>query len=68
MADVITLNLSLWSFYLKDMRLDTTEKLVILGDNNTVTLNLKNFKGEMNASYMYITEPPLLADVGDFNW
>ena len=50
------------------MRLDTTEKLVILGDNNTVTLNLQNFKGEMNASYMYITEPPLLADVGDFNW
>lgn len=50
------------------MRLDTSEKLVILGENNSVTLNLKNFKGEMNASYMYITEPPLLADVGDFNW
>ena len=22
----------------------------------------------MNASYMYITDPPLLADVGDFDW
>lgn len=22
----------------------------------------------MNATYMYITDPPLLADVGDFDW
>jgi hypothetical protein len=51
------------------MRIDnTSEKLVVLGDNNTVTLNLKNLKGEMTASYMYITDPPLLADVGDFVW
>ena len=41
---------------------------MILGENNTVILNLKNLKGEMNSSYMYITDPPLLADVGDFKW
>ena len=64
----MSINISLWEFYLKDMRLDTSEKLVILGENNSVTLNLQNFRGEMNASYMYITDPPLLADVGDFDW
>ena len=67
--DVVSLNISVWEFYLRDMRIDnTSEKLVVLGDNNTVTLNLKNLKGEMTASYMYITDPPLLADVGDFIW
>ena len=67
--NVVSLNVSVWEFYLRDMRIDnTSEKLVVLGDNNTVTLNLKNLKGEMTASYMYITDPPLLADVGDFVW
>lgn len=29
---------------------------------------LKDLKGEVNASYQYITDPPVLADVGDFDW
>jgi len=58
----------LWEFYLKDLRIDTSNKIVELGENNSVILNLQNFKGEVNGNYMYITDPPLLADVGDFDW
>lgn len=50
------------------MRIGTDEKLVILGEDNFMTLNLRNLTGEMNSSYMYITDPPVFADVGDFDW
>jgi hypothetical protein len=33
-------------------------------DNNQMRLTIADFQGKINANYMYITDPPLLADIG----
>ena len=65
--DLGSVNITVNHFNIKNMRIGTDEQLIILGEDNMITLNLKNLTGEMNASYMYITDPPVFPDVGDFD-
>lgn len=66
--NVGSLNFSIWNANLKNMSINNKTELVTLGEDNSITLNLLDLKGEVNASYRYITDPPILADVGDFDW
>ena len=47
------------------MSVGTEERIVTLGENNLLRLNLKDFKADLNTSYAYLTNPPLFADVGE---
>lgn len=38
-----------------------------LFDDRTV-LNIHNFTGNLKGNYMYVSDPPILADIGEFEW
>jgi hypothetical protein len=58
----VTFNLTDLEF--KSFSLDPSVQLVNLMDNNQMRLTIADFQGKINANYMYITDPPLLADIG----
>jgi len=66
--DLGSLNITLKDFNLHYLTIDTNKKLVDLKDNNTLEFSLTDVTGELNASYYYIFDPPVIADVGDFYW
>ena len=61
-----SVNMSIWDFNLRNMSIGTKERIITLGENNLVRLNMKDFKADLNTSYAYLTNPPLLADIGEF--
>jgi len=66
--DLGSLNITIKDFNLHYLTIDTTKKLVDLKENNTLEFSLTDVRGEFNASYYYIFDPPVIADVGDFYW
>ena len=48
------------------MQLDATQQLVKLYDDRLV-FGVKNFTANGGFSYMYVSDPPIFADIGDFD-
>ena len=65
--DLIEFDFNITDISIKDMKLDNKSKLIELGDNQII-LNIKNFTGDFHSSYMYISNPPMFADIGDFDF
>jgi len=66
--DLGSLNFTVKDLNLHYLHIDPDQKLVTLKENNTLEFSLTNVRGELNASYYYIFDPPVIADVGDFYW
>ena len=58
----------MYEFYLRNLYIDPNNKLVQLNEDNRVVVNLTDCIGHLSSKYKYITDPPLLADIGDFDW
>ena len=64
--DLMSLNLTINHFNLTSMSLNNEDKIVTLGDNNLVRFDLRDFEINFNSSYSFITDPPMVADMGNF--
>jgi hypothetical protein len=42
--------------------------MVDLIGNNTLNLEIQEFTGTMRGNYYYISDPPVLADIGSFEF
>jgi len=50
-----------------NLELDNSTTLMKLLDDRTV-FNIHNFTGNLKGNYMYVSDPPILADIGEFEW
>lgn len=48
------------------MTIGTESKIVTLGENNFIKLDLTNFKASVCCKYKYKVDPALVADIGKF--
>lgn len=60
-------------FNVTDLRLegfsmDSTQQLMNLKDNDQAVFSFRDFKGAIKANYMFVTDPPLLADIGSVHF
>ena len=51
---------------ISNLQLDPECKLMELL-NDRLVFSFRNFTGDLSFSYMYISDPPIFADIGDFN-
>ena len=51
---------------IKDLKLDPSCKLMELF-NDRLVFSFRNFTGNFGFGYMYISDPPIFADIGDFD-
>jgi hypothetical protein len=66
LSDVISMRFNITDIQFQNLELDNKEKLVVLHDDRMV-FSFKNATGNFGWSYRYITDPPLLADIGEFD-
>jgi hypothetical protein len=64
--DVMKFDFNVTGLKITDLSLDPTAKLMELFDDRLV-YSIRNFTGNFGFSYMYISDPPIFADIGDFN-
>jgi hypothetical protein len=43
-------------------------QLINLYEDDTIRLTIANFSGRIKGSYSYVSDPPILADIGDINF
>lgn len=60
-------------FNITDLRLegfsmDSTQQLFNLVGNDQAIFSFRDFKGAIKANYMFVTDPPLLADIGSIHF
>jgi hypothetical protein len=65
--DVIKFDFNVTGFKISDLSLDPTCKLMELF-NDRLVFSFRNFTGNFGFSYMYISDPPIFADIGDFDF
>jgi hypothetical protein len=63
--DVISFKFNASGFKIADLSLDQSCKLMELHDDRFV-FAFRNFTGNFKLDYMYISDPPIFADIGDF--
>ena len=64
--DVMKLDFNITGLKFSDLSIDPSCKLLELFDDRFV-FAFKNFTGNLGLSYMYISDPPIFADIGDFD-
>ena len=62
----VTMNLT--DFEMSNWSLDNSRKLMNLVGNDHAIFSFKDFTGGIKANYMFITDPPLFADIGQINF
>lgn len=65
--DVIKFDFNITGLKISDLSLDPTCKLLELF-NDRMVYSFKNFTGNFKTSYMYISDPPIFADIGEFDF
>jgi hypothetical protein len=65
--DVIKFDFNVTGLKISDLSLDPTAKLMELFDDRMV-FSIRNFTGNLGMGYMYISDPPIFADIGDFSF
>lgn len=66
-ADLFTVEAEISNLFIKNFSLDNTHKLMQLGDNQAV-FSIADLVGHVEFDYSYLTDPPLLADIGTFHF
>ena len=66
--DLISVNFNLTDLRLEGWSVDPNHKLVDLVGNDRAIVSFKDFKGALKANYMFVTDPPLLADIGSIDF
>ena len=64
--DLLKIDFNVTELQLNNLSIDNTFKLLELFDGGAV-FGLKNLTGNVNFDYQYVTDPPILADIGEFN-
>ena len=64
--DVIKIDFNATGFKISDLSLDNKCKLMTLY-NDRMVFAFKNFTGSFGFDYMYISDPPIFADIGTFD-
>lgn len=64
--DLISFDFNLTNKEIVKLHLDASQKLVKLY-NDRLVFGVKNFTASFGFSYMYISDPPIFADIGDFD-
>jgi hypothetical protein len=64
--DVMKFDFNVTNIKISDLSLDSKCKLLELF-NDRMVFSFKNFTGNFGFSYMYISDPPIFADIGDFD-
>jgi|DEB0MinimDraft_12_1074336.scaffolds.fasta_scaffold47777_2 hypothetical protein len=62
--DLISVTFNLTDLKFEGFSIDPSVSLIDLVGDNQATFAFKDFKGKILANYMYVTDPPLLADIG----
>lgn len=52
---------------IKDLRIDESKKLMLLGDNSA-ELSIKDLSGGIHAKYSYVSDPRIFEDAGEFDF
>lgn len=71
--DLIAFNFSLHDFQLKNLKINDTifydSQLINLYADDKIRMTIANFSGGLSANYSYVSDPPIVADIGeiDFN-
>lgn len=69
--DLISLNVSLNDLHIENLRLNSSlsddTRLINLYNDDMIRLTIANFSGSIKGSYSYVSDPPILADIGDIN-
>lgn len=67
--DLITLNFTLQNVTFSDFSINpNTPDLMNFVENNEMILSIGDFKGHVAGDYQFITDPPILADIGSFSF
>jgi hypothetical protein len=66
--DLISIRFNLTDLRFEGFSIDPTVDLVTLVGNDEATISFRDFRGKILANYMYITDPPLLADIGQIHF
>ena len=62
--DLISVKYNFTDLKLEGFGMDPNVPLFDLVGNDQFIFQFKDFKGTIKANYMFITDPPLLADIG----
>jgi hypothetical protein len=61
--DLLSISMNITDIYLDELSISTEERMCELLDNR-IRFGVKDMVGKMYFDYQYITDPPLLADIG----
>jgi len=64
LKDLISWDANLTEFAIAELGLDGSIPIFVIG-NDVMTIQLTNFLGKLAFDYAYITDPPILADIGE---
>jgi len=70
--DLISFNMSLKGFTLENLSINDTitddTRFINLYEDDTIRLTIANFSAGIGGEYSYVSDPPILADIGDVNF
>ena len=69
--DLISLNVSLQDLHIENLHINSSlsneTRFINLYDDDMIRLTNANFSGSIKGSYSYVSDPPIMADIGDIN-
>ena len=65
--DIIDFTFNLTDWKVSNLKLDNKTKLMQLLDGRAI-FQFSNFTGNLKGNYMYVSDPPILADIGVYEW
>jgi len=66
--DFISVSFNLTDLKISNLKADPDTPLLDLKGNDEAVLQIKGFSGNVTADYMFITDPPILADIGQIHF
>jgi hypothetical protein len=64
--DLIDFEFNLTNKQISNLEVDSSQDLIELYDDRLV-FGIKNLTANLGMSYMYVSDPPIFADIGDFD-
>ena len=70
--DLVSFNFSLQGLHIENLHINDTigydSRIINLYDDDSIRLTIANFSGSIKGNYSYVSDPPILADIGDINF
>lgn len=66
--DLISVKFNITDLRLDGWGMDPNQKLMDLVGNDQAIFAFRDFKGAIKCNYMFVTDPPLLADIGSVDF